>query len=164
MGELITRWLKIGIGFLLIWVLIYVWNMMGCRKVVEQEMHPTIPRDRFKVIYPGQFRPQHFNRTTDALFFEYLQAGQPQSSFAARVIALPGDRVRISEGEVFVNDQKVDQSFVAADCKSAETLAEIVVPKDCVYVLCDNRRSFGRYDSRGIGPVRVWAIDGKISQ
>jgi signal peptidase I len=82
---------------------------------------------------------------------------------AARVIALPGERVRIEKGDVFVNGAKVGGEYVNAANRSQEDYSEIVVPRETVFLLCDKRKTqYGQlpWDSRGIGPVPMYAILG----
>ncbi len=122
-------------------------------------MEPAVKRDSLPVVSLGVFKTADFQRG-DVVVYEYEQAGLNQAAMAGRVIGLPGDRVQIAEGDVSVNGAKVDQSYVSE--RSAETLAEIVIPRDCLYILCDNRREYAEYDSRGLGPIGVWAIDGKF--
>jgi signal peptidase I len=76
----------------------------------------------------------------------------------ARVIGLPGDRVKMVKGEVLVNNSKVGGPV---DKKAAENYAEIIVPRNTVFVLCDNR-SQRTLDSRSLGPIGSWAILGKL--
>jgi signal peptidase I len=161
MGELITRWVKIGIGFVLIWVMLFAWNNLGCSKALGKDMDPTIKMDAFKLTKIKGVTPDTLVRD-DIIFYEYEIPGAPQRIFCSRVVALPGQRVRIENGEAYVNDQKIDQSYVNGTQRSLETRDELVVPRDCVYVLCDNRREYDKWDSRGIGPIGAWAIIGKV--
>ena len=40
------------------------------------------------------------------------QMGERRKFFIKRVIGIPGDRIRIDAGQVFINDYKIDQSFI----------------------------------------------------
>lgn len=161
MGELVTRWVKIGIGFLLIWIMIFGWNNYGCNKALGKDMDPTVKADAFKMTRNTGATPATLV-LGDIIFYEFEIPGAPQRVFCSRVIGVPGNRVRIENGDVYINDAKVDQSYVAGTQKSMENRDELVVPRDCVYVLCDNRREYEKWDSRGIGPIGGWAIIGKV--
>jgi signal peptidase I len=98
----------------------------------------------------------------DTVVFKYPVA--PEKSYIKRVIAVPGDRVRIEAGQVFVNDRPLSEEYVtehdAASWPSApQPLADRVVPADRFFVLGDNRSSSS--DSRAWGFVPRRNIYGK---
>jgi signal peptidase I len=159
--ELITRYAKLLIFFAIIWVGIWAYNNHGCRKIEGPEMEPAISPESFKWVAPTVYRPDQLQRD-DFIIYKYVQAGKQQQSFAARVVGLPGDKVRIVKGEVFVNEDRIRDDYVHAGQRSADSLEEMIVPRDTVFVLCDNRNRYALFDSRGIGPVGMWAILGKI--
>jgi signal peptidase I len=94
--------------------------------------------------------------------FSVVMQGKGTRDVAARVIGLAGDRVRIEKGEVFVNGQRAAAEYVSAANKSIEDYAEVVVPRDSVFLLCDNRKAGAALDSRAIGPVLKWALNGRF--
>lgn len=69
--------------------------------------------------------------------------------FIKRVIGLPGDRVRVDRGRVYVDGAKLDEPYVLHG--DERSVAQIVVPASSVYVLGDNRVE--SEDSRSFGPV-----------
>lgn len=69
--------------------------------------------------------------------------------FIKRVIGLPGDRIRIDRGEVYVDGTKLSEPYVQHP--DSRTFGEVVVPARSVYVLGDNRAQ--SEDSRSFGPV-----------
>jgi signal peptidase I len=88
---------------------------------------------------------------------EFRRDGDARGVFIKRVIGLPGDRVRIDNGNVYVNGTKLDEPYVRfTDTRS---FPEIVVPDDAVYVLGDNRAI--SEDSRFFGPVAEDRLMGK---
>ena len=93
----------------------------------------------------------------DVIAFRH-DAPAPET-FIKRVIGLPGDRVRIVGGAVFVNGVQLDeQQYVRfADRRS---FAEVTVPPSSLYVLGDNRADSD--DSRFWGFVHDDEVLGKV--
>lgn len=88
----------------------------------------------------------------------------PEKDFIKRVIGAPGDTVSIKEGDVYLNDQKLDQSkFLSPDVKTyggsfIKDRQSITVPQDSYVVLGDNRG--GSSDSREWGLIKMSDIIG----
>jgi signal peptidase I len=77
--------------------------------------------------------------------------------YIKRVIGLPGDRVRIDRGAVYVNGSRLFEPYVRFP--DARSFGETTVPPGTVYVLGDNRAN--SEDSRFFGSVPDAAIMGK---
>lgn len=80
-------------------------------------------------------------------------------SYIKRVIGIPGDSVRIDDGTVYVNGQKLDEPYVPKEYSDERSLQSEVVPKDQYFVLGDHRSSSN--DSRIWGFVPRKYIYGK---
>jgi signal peptidase I len=78
-------------------------------------------------------------------------------TFLKRVVALPGDRVRMQLGTLYVNGAAVTEPYVSFPDR--RDVAEVVVPAHALYVLGDNRAE--SEDSRTWGPIDENAIIGK---
>lgn len=85
--------------------------------------------------------------------------GDPTKSYIKRVIALPGDTVRIDEGIVEVNGIRLDESYVPEPYRDTVSRPPVTIPPDQYYVLGDHRSSSN--DSRNWGPVHRNQIYGK---
>ena len=90
--------------------------------------------------------------------------GTPERSdtnFIKRVVAVPGDRVRIMEGSVYINGQRQREPFARLDpeCGTCNLPREIRIPEDHYYMMGDNRGESA--DSREWGPVPEEWIIGK---
>lgn len=86
-------------------------------------------------------------RRSDIVAFRHV--GDARAVFIKRVIGIPGDRIRIERGQVYVNGNRLDEPYVRHD--DGRSFPEIVVPASSVYVLGDNRAE--SEDSRFFGPV-----------
>jgi len=80
-------------------------------------------------------------------------------SYIKRVIALPGDRVRIDEGQVYVNGKPLEESYVPPEYRDHQSTAEVLIPEMNYFVLGDHRSSSN--DSRSWGFVPRDHIFGK---
>ncbi len=78
-------------------------------------------------------------------------------TFLKRVVALPGDRVRIDRGTLIVNDRPVPEPYVSFPDR--RSVPAVTVPPHGLYVLGDNRAE--SEDSRVWGPIDESAVIGK---
>ena len=78
-----------------------------------------------------------------------------------RIIGIPGDRVRISSGNVYVNNEKVSSEFVS-DSISSGFEQEVLVENGQYYVLGDNLYSSKDSRSSDIGTISQNALIGKV--
>ncbi len=93
----------------------------------------------------------------DVVVFHYPR--DPEKSYIKRVIALPGDRLRIDHGQVFVNDKALDENYVPEMYRDMRSYAETIIPDDCYFVMGDHRSISS--DSREFGVVERDLIYGK---
>ena len=93
----------------------------------------------------------------DIVVFRYPR--DTAKSYIKRVIAVPGDRVRIDDGRVFVNGRRIPEAYVPDDYRDDRSYADTVVPPNSYFVLGDHRSSSS--DSREFGPVEREYIYGK---
>ena len=93
----------------------------------------------------------------DIVVFRYPR--DTSKSFIKRVIGLPGDRIRVFDGRVYLNGRLTSESYVPGQYLDSRTYPEVTVPPDCYFVLGDHRSMSN--DSREFGPVQRSYIYGK---
>ena len=95
----------------------------------------------------------------DVVVFRYPR--DTRISYIKRVVAVPGDRIQIDRGQLFVNDKLVDESYVPEEYRDTKSLEPMIVPTNEYFVLGDHRSIAS--DSREFGPVRRDLIYGKAT-
>ena len=95
----------------------------------------------------------------DVVVFRYPR--DITKSYIKRVIALPGDRIRIDHGRVYVNDALLQEPYVPARYTDERSQPEMTIPADEYFVMGDHRSISS--DSRDFGPVDRPLIYGKAS-
>lgn len=127
---------------------------MRTPQVSGLSMAPRIASGEYVVINTVAYRLGHPSRG-DIVAFRHERSAP--SVYLKRVIGLPGDRIRIEHGSVFVNGMRLNEPYVVYP--DTRTFREVVVPKATLYVLGDNRANSD--DSRFWGFVDQQEVIGK---
>jgi signal peptidase I len=93
----------------------------------------------------------------DVVVFHYPR--DPEKSYIKRVIALPGDQLRIDDGQVWVNGKALAEKYVPPMYRDSRSYTATVIPDDCYFVMGDHRSISS--DSREFGVVERDLIYGK---
>ena len=91
----------------------------------------------------------------------FLYPNDHQKSYIKRVIALPGDDLRIDHGRVFVNGRELSEKYVPPRFEDERSFPETTVPEHSFFVMGDHRSISS--DSRDFGPVDRELIYGKAA-
>ena len=116
--------------------------------VLEDQDRLFIDKIAYRVgeIHPG-----------DVVVFQYPR--DHTKSYIKRVIALPGDHLRIEHGVVYVNGVALREPYVPARYEDDRSESEVVLPPHEYFVMGDHRSISS--DSREFGPVDRDLIYGK---
>lgn len=84
--------------------------------------------------------------------------------FIKRVIGIPGDEINILDGELYINNQHIDEPYIENESFTESLLygTSYTVPEAEVFVMGDNRFFGGSNDSRSFGSVPLENIKGKV--
>ncbi len=93
----------------------------------------------------------------DVVVFHYPR--DPEKSYIKRVIGLPGDRLWIAQGQVWLNGKPLRESYVPQQYRDNRSMAEMIVPPGTYFMMGDHRSISS--DSREFGPVERPLIYGK---
>ena len=113
--------------------------------------------DSDETLYTAQYE----NYTGITLFlYNFLDINKV--SYIKRVIGLPGDHIVIKDGEVYRNDEKLDEPYIRAkNTESQEDeYSDVIVPEGTVYVMGDNREQ--SKDSRSFGCIPFERVNGYV--
>ena len=95
----------------------------------------------------------------DVVVFQYPR--DHEKSYIKRVIALPGDDLRIDHGQVYVNGSRIEERYVPKQFTDDRSQPEMMVPAQEYFVMGDHRSISS--DSRDFGPVERELIYGKAA-
>lgn len=91
----------------------------------------------------------------------FLYPHDHTKSYIKRVIALPGDELRIEHGRVYVNGRRMPEEYVPTRYTDDRSQPEMQVPEHEYFVMGDHRSISS--DSRDFGPVDRSLIYGKAA-
>ncbi len=151
------RWLseviETVVPAVLIAVLINLFLAQATR-VYGQSMEPSLHTDQRLVVEKLSYN-FHEPCRGDIVILQVPQAGS--GLLIKRVIGLPGEKMEIKGGRVYINEQPQEEPYLSS--QSQRDMRAIVVPPEHVFVLGDNR-NFSN-DSRSFGPVPLDNILGR---
>ena len=125
-------------------------------KVEGTSMMPSLEDQERIFVNKFVYRLEPIERG-DIVVFRYPR--DPSKSYIKRVIGMAGDKIRIDGGQVYVNGQALDESYVPAEYADTRTYPDFVVPANSYFVLGDHRSMSN--DSRDFGAVNQSYIYGK---
>jgi signal peptidase I len=91
----------------------------------------------------------------------FLYPHDHTKSYIKRVIALPGDDLRIDRGQVYVNGKALTENYVPVRFEDDRSQPESTIPQNEYFVMGDHRSISS--DSRDFGPVERDLIYGKAA-
>lgn len=141
----------IGLALLLFLLI----NFLSARiRVDGNSMEPTFHDGDYVIVNKLAYRMGEIERGDVVVFPFPLNR---EEDFIKRVIGLPGDRVSILDGTVYLNGAPIVEEYLSEQPQG--DMAEIIVPQGYVFVLGDNRNDSS--DSRVWGPLNIEDILGR---
>lgn len=138
---------------LLIYVLVRHFLFENYR-VVGYSMTPTLENDQYLVVNKLGYR-LHEPQRGDIIVFRDPRS--PDRKLIKRVVGLPGERLEISQGQVFIDEKQLDEPYIQSLGHYSQPSTQI--PPDHYFVLGDNRNNSS--DSHNWGTLPSNEIVGK---
>ena len=135
--------------------------IMRPHKISGQSMMPNFQDGEFLLTEKVTYYTRSPRRGDVVVFMPPVSA---TDEFIKRVVGLPGERIMIKDGRVYINDKLLPESYVDSSVPTAggpflSDNKEYVIPGDQYFVLGDNRPNSS--DSRYWGPITKKAMSGR---
>lgn len=141
---------------LAIFMIVYLF-LFQPHQVKGESMFPTLENSEYLLTEKISYRFGQPERG-DIIVFE--SPPNPSEDFIKRIVALPGEEVKISQGHVVVNGKPLEENYLPENTYTSEgTFNRVSLGDDEYFVLGDNRNNSS--DSRRWGPVKRKAVVGK---
>ena len=137
-------------------------------KVQQGSMENTLLPEQYVLVDKLTPRWSSFTRGDIVVFDppETWSAGGAGVPFIKRVIGLPGDKVELRDGHVFVNSVELEEPYIFEDNGIPQTTepaiggqSEWTVPTGDLLVMGDHRQDSA--DSRTFGPIEIGHVIGR---
>ncbi|MCI9178096.1 MAG: signal peptidase I [Clostridia bacterium] len=98
--------------------------------------------------------------------FTYYVLEIGKNSYIKRVIALPGEHVKIENGKVYINGEELQEDYLQPEVQTPTSVGAVtsfndfVVPENCVFAMGDNRTQ--STDCREFGCIPLEKIESKV--
>lgn len=124
-------------------------------------MFPTLEENDYLIINRIAYNGEYPSRGDIVVFkSDLLQENGKKKDLVKRIIAVPGDRIIVAQGQVYLNGTLLEEGYINGDYTDGSV--DIEVPEGYVFAMGDNRpNSMDSRDSR-IGVVPVDHIIGKV--
>ncbi|MDO8609294.1 MAG: signal peptidase I [bacterium] len=142
----------------------YGYKYLSCpeqKKVQGKSMLPTLQND--DIINCSSYQKNDLSRK-DIVIFKHAD-----KEYIKRIIGLPEDKIAVSNFEVFLNNEKIEEKYILNNHSTnlwengfIKTNEPIIVPNNKLFILGDNRlrssdsREFGFIDKNDISCIIPW--------
>jgi signal peptidase I len=147
----------VALGLATAIAVIAVWIFLSFRigVILSQSMMPTLKPGDHYLINLRAFRYEAPRRQDIVVFHA------EDDLLVKRIIGLPGDKVNILWGKVYVNDQPLSETYLLEE-PIVENPLQVQVPEGQLFVLGDNRNNSD--DSRDFGPINLDTVLGRADR
>lgn len=135
--------------------------IMRPHKIKGQSMMPNFPDGEYLLTEKVTYYLRKPERGDVVVFTPPVS---DLDEFIKRIIALPGERIMLKGGQVYINDKALKEPYIPSDMPTEDgsflsEAVEYTVPDGQYFVLGDNRTHSS--DSRFWGPIKPKEISGR---
>ena len=141
--------------FVSIFIIVFLYQPV---RVEGTSMLPMLEDQDRLFINKMAYRVGEIHRSDVVVF---LYPHDHEKSYIKRVIAVPGDDLRIDHGRVYVNNRRISEGYVPARYADDRSMPEMIIPERQYFLMGDHRSISS--DSREFGPVDRSLIYGKAA-
>jgi signal peptidase I len=127
--------------------------------VKKTSMEPTLNENDYLMVSKQAYTIFGEPERGDIVVFPHI-VGDVKELYIKRVIGLPGEKVTITNGLVYINGEPIEEEYIK-DGFTAGEVKDFLVPAGKVYVLGDNREVSVDSRSEEVGCVDIDKILGK---
>lgn len=125
------------ICFCLLIVLYFVTGYVGTIYRIEGSSMNPLLQDGDRVVSNRIFYKVRDIRHGDVAVF--YSPAEPRKYFIKRIIGLPGETIEIRHGDIYIDNRRLDESFIPEAFKTVENLAPTIIPLGYYFVAGDHR-------------------------
>lgn len=156
----VFEWLKtICISFVLAFVIL---SIVQPTIVNGDSMYPTLENKDYLFINKLAYKSKIPERGDIIVFKTNMLDSETRKkkNLVKRIIALPGEHIKIENSKVYINDKQLDESYIKD--VYTEGNVDLIVPENSVFTMGDNRPN--SLDSRYpvVGTILLDDIVGKV--
>ena len=150
-----VRFLKDVLETVLLSVVLFVGiNVVSARiRVDGDSMEPNLMTGEYLIVNRLSYRTGNPQRGDIIVFHPPVE---PKEEYIKRIIGLPGDDVEVKNGQVYINGQLLDETYLNI---KMDYVGSWHVPAGQLFVLGDNRNNSS--DSHKWGTISMDAVIGK---
>ncbi len=164
-----TFWEYMKISVITVVVMILILILISCvaqRTVVNGDsMYPTLENNESVIVNKLAYKFEEIERFDVVIFPHYNEKKSEEIFYVKRVIGMPGEIIRIENGNIYINDEQLEEyyGYYDMDLPFFEGVAQddYYIGEDEYFVIGDNRNN--SEDSRTFGCISEDIITGKAA-
>lgn len=128
-----------------------------------QSMYPTLENKDYIIVNKLAYNTDVPSRGDILVFKTDLvdEKTNQKKNLIKRVIALPGEHIVIKNNNIYINNEYLDETYI--DNVYTDGDIDLVVPKNHIFTMGDNREFSGDSRNEEIGTISLDNIIGKAS-